>query len=61
MKQKILVYKCPKCGKRYEAHIHGEVFEAKTLFCATDGYCMAVAQNIITKEIESAPSQTTGT
>ncbi len=56
MIQKILVYKCPKCNRRYEAHIHGEVFEVKTLFCATDGYCMNVAQNITIKESENASS-----
>ena len=39
------------CGRRYEAHVHGEVFEYKTLFCAKDGSCMNMAQCITEIEV----------
>jgi hypothetical protein len=35
-----LVYVCPVCGKRFEAHIHGDVYERKKLYCVKDGSIM---------------------
>lgn len=34
---KKLVYICSNCRFRYEAHIHGEVFERKILYCGKCG------------------------
>ena len=31
---KALVYICPSCGKRFEAHIRDTVYERKLLYCS---------------------------
>jgi hypothetical protein len=41
--KRILVYICPLCGKKFEMHIHGEVFERKALYCSRDGELMLSA------------------
>jgi len=38
-----LKYICPTCGKTFKAHVHGDVYERKQLFCSKDGSLMNCA------------------
>ena len=40
---KKLVYLCPVCKKRFEAHVHGDFYERKTLGCSKCGVIMNCA------------------
>lgn len=45
---KVLVYLCPICGRRFEAHIHDVVYERKLLFCANEGAVMNCSLEALT-------------
>ena len=54
MKIDALIYRCPKCNRRFEMHIHTPFYERKALYCARDGELMRCSHNSIKVELRGS-------